>query len=83
MKGDKRLRRCFSEVPETAKDTDATSPALKALSGVGGLHVPCGRPIRGAKLLGLATQHPATAADVKQNVLPAARDTDQNVSRIS
>ncbi len=68
-----RAEQCFGEVLRIARDTDATSLALEALCGIARLDTLRGQPIRGAELLGLTVQHPATPADVRQSVLAPLR----------
>jgi predicted ATPase/class 3 adenylate cyclase len=68
-----RAERSYREVLQIARDTDAPSLALEALAGMARLHTIRGQPVRGAELLGLAAQHPATPADVRQTVLAPLR----------
>jgi tetratricopeptide (TPR) repeat protein len=68
-----QAEKSFREVLGIAQKGRASSLALEALSGFARLYRQVGRTTESAELLELVDRHPATAVDVKQNVLKPLR----------
>jgi predicted ATPase len=63
----------LTESLELATNAQATPLMLQALLRIGELYLLRGHAPRGAELVGLVDHHPATEADVRQNIVPRIR----------